>query len=72
MTWKVSKKEILGSSQVTASLFWEKLWGKKVAHGLTILPVLSASSNILNVIVGHSRMIREIGRWVDKLGDELG
>jgi hypothetical protein len=60
----VTKAEILGSTQVTASVFWEKLWGKKVAQALTIFPVLSAASNIINVIVGHSRMIREVGRYV--------
>ncbi|WVR04209.1 hypothetical protein IAU60_001209 [Kwoniella sp. DSM 27419] len=54
----------VSSTEVTASLFWQKLFGDKVAKGLTLLPVLSASSNILNVMVGHSRMIREIGRWV--------
>ncbi|EAL20113.1 hypothetical protein CNBF4390 [Cryptococcus deneoformans B-3501A] len=58
----LTQEEIKGSTQVTATLFWEKLWGSKVSKGLTILPVLSASSNILNTIVGHSRMIREIGR----------
>ncbi|ODO09525.1 hypothetical protein I350_03128 [Cryptococcus amylolentus CBS 6273] len=58
----VTKSEITGSSQVTATVFWTKIFGTKAAKGLTILPVLSAASNIVTVIVGHSRMIREIGR----------
>ncbi|WWC97669.1 hypothetical protein V866_004553 [Kwoniella sp. B9012] len=58
----LTKEEIKGSTQVTASIFWSKLFGDRAAKGLTILPVLSASSNILTVMVGHTRMIREIGR----------
>ncbi|WWC67390.1 uncharacterized protein I206_101298 [Kwoniella pini CBS 10737] len=58
----LTKEEIKGSTEVTASLFWSKLFGDKAAKGLTILPVLSAASNILNSVVGHSRMIREVGR----------
>ncbi|OCF32482.1 high-affinity methionine permease [Kwoniella heveanensis BCC8398] len=58
----LTKDEIRNSTQVTASAFWAKVFGEKAAKGLTILPVLSASSNILNTMIGHSRMIREIGR----------
>ncbi|OCF60250.1 high-affinity methionine permease [Kwoniella mangroviensis CBS 10435] len=58
----LTKAEIKGSTQVTASIFWQKLFGARAAKGLTILPVLSASSNILTTMVGHTRMIREIGR----------
>ncbi|WWC92975.1 uncharacterized protein L201_007939 [Kwoniella dendrophila CBS 6074] len=58
----LTKEEIRGSTEVTATLFWHKIFGEKAAKGLTILPVLSAASNILSTMVGHSRMIREAGR----------
>lgn len=62
LTRPVTRAEIVGSAQVTATVFWSKLFGERAAKGLTILPVLSAASNILMVIIGHSRSIREIGR----------
>lgn len=58
----LSKAEILASTQITATLFWERLWGAKVAKGLTIFPVLSAFSNMLASMIGFSRQVREIGR----------
>ncbi|ORY26026.1 amino acid permease-domain-containing protein [Naematelia encephala] len=58
----LTKEELKSSSQTTATVFFQKLWGAKAARGLTILPILSALSNCLNVIVGHSRMVREVGR----------
>ncbi|WWD22193.1 hypothetical protein CI109_106684 [Kwoniella shandongensis] len=58
----IPKKDILTSTQVTASLFFERLFGKKAAKGLTILPVLSAFGNILASMIGASRMVREVGR----------
>ncbi|KAL1413321.1 hypothetical protein Q8F55_001080 [Vanrija albida] len=56
------KTEIIKSSQVTASLYFKTLFGDKAAKGLTILPVLSALGNMMASKLGHSRMIREIGR----------
>lgn len=38
------------------------MFGEKAAQGLTILPVISALGNILAVVVGQARMVREIGR----------
>ena len=58
----IPKAEIVTSTQVTATLFFTKLFGERAAKGLTILPILSAGGNILAVIVGHARMIREVGR----------
>ncbi|KAK8846883.1 hypothetical protein IAR55_005973 [Kwoniella newhampshirensis] len=58
----ISKHDILASTQVTASLFFERLFGKRAAKGLTILPVLSAFGNILASMIGSSRMVREVGR----------
>lgn len=58
----IPKAELASSAQVTATLFFERLFGARAAQGLTILPVLSAIGNILAVIVGQARIIREIGR----------
>ncbi|KAL1412172.1 hypothetical protein Q8F55_003182 [Vanrija albida] len=56
------KDTILHSNQITATLYFQTLFGAKAAKGLTILPILSAFGNILAVIIGHSRVVREIGR----------
>ncbi|KAK4688973.1 hypothetical protein P7C73_g1143, partial [Tremellales sp. Uapishka_1] len=56
------KADIIASTQVTASLFFQRVFGEKAAKGLTILPVLSAGGNILAVLIGQTRLIREIGR----------
>lgn len=58
----IPKRELEASAQVTATLFFERLFGARAAQGLTILPVLSAVGNILAVVVGQARIIREIGR----------
>jgi amino acid transporter len=58
----VPKADLKTSSQTTASLFFANVFGDKAAQGLTILPVISALGNILAVIVGQARMVREIGR----------
>lgn len=56
------KLTILNSKQITATLYFETLFGSTAAKGLTILPILSAAGNMLAVFIGHSRMVREIGR----------
>ncbi|WVQ95763.1 hypothetical protein IAU59_002862 [Kwoniella sp. CBS 9459] len=58
----IPKQDILTSTQVTASLFFERIFGSKAAKGLTFLPVLSAFGNILSSMIGASRMVREVGR----------
>ncbi|WRT70492.1 uncharacterized protein IL334_007490 [Kwoniella shivajii] len=58
----IPKLEIVQSKQIIASLFFQKVFGAKVAKGLTILPVLSAFGNILSSLMGSSRMVREVGR----------
>lgn len=62
LTPPVPKATILSSNQITATLYFQTLFGKSAAKGLTILPILSAFGNILAVIIGHSRVVREIGR----------
>lgn len=43
-------------------MYFETLFGSRASKGLTILPILSAASNMIAVFIGHSRMVREIGR----------
>ncbi|KAF2436329.1 high affinity methionine permease [Tothia fuscella] len=58
-----SKKEILGSKAVAASVFFEKVFGGSGAsRALNFLICLSAFGNLLAVLVGQSRVIRECGR----------
>jgi hypothetical protein len=61
-TSAVPKIDIIASNQVTATLFFSRLFGSKAAKGLTILPVFSAAGNIMTVVIGHARMMRETGR----------
>ncbi|PYH49516.1 high affinity methionine permease [Aspergillus saccharolyticus JOP 1030-1] len=58
-----SKEEILNSSTVAAGLFFEKVFGSSGAsRALNVLICLSALGNLLAVLIGQSRMLRECGR----------
>ncbi|KAJ9161570.1 High-affinity methionine permease [Coniochaeta hoffmannii] len=59
----VPKKDIAGASQVAASLFFTAVFGSSNAvKGLNFLIALSAFGNLLAVLLGSSRLIRECGR----------
>ncbi|KAL1623927.1 hypothetical protein SLS56_008051 [Neofusicoccum ribis] len=58
----VPKADILESEQVAASIFFTAIFGEKAAKGLNILIVLSAFGNLVSVLIGQSRVIREVGR----------
>ena len=59
----VPKAELKKSSQVAAALFFQHVFGKgKAAKGLNFLIALSAFGNLLAVLLGQSRLIRESGR----------
>lgn len=60
----VPKDEFAGASQIAASMFFTKLFGdsKAAANVLNFLVLLSAFGNLLAVLIGQSRLIREIGR----------
>jgi amino acid transporter len=60
----VPKAELLKSKEVAASLFFSHVFGTKAAKGLNILVALSAFGNLVSVLIGQSRVIREIGRYV--------
>ncbi|OMP89119.1 High-affinity methionine permease [Diplodia seriata] len=58
----VPKEDIMESEQVAASLFFTAIFGATAAKGLNILVVLSAFGNLVSVLIGQSRVIREVGR----------
>ncbi|KAF7591319.1 hypothetical protein BBP40_001695 [Aspergillus hancockii] len=58
-----SKEEILHSEVVAASIFFQKVFGTNGAsRALNFLICLSAFGNLLAVLIGQSRMLRECGR----------
>jgi amino acid permease-like protein len=64
-THLVPKTELLKSNQVVASLFFQHVFGSSHAvKGLNILIALSAFGNLVAVLIGQSRVIRECGRFV--------
>jgi hypothetical protein len=64
----VPKKDIAKANQVAASLFFEAVFGSSNAvKGLNFLIALSAFGNLLAVLLGSSRLVRECGRWVSPL-----
>ncbi|KAK2059581.1 high-affinity methionine permease [Colletotrichum caudatum] len=60
----VPKAEFEGASEIAAAVFFSKLFGgsRAAANALNFLVLLSAFGNLLAVLIGSSRMIREIGR----------
>lgn len=58
-----SKEEILGSKVVAASIFFQQVFGTSSAsRALNFLICLSAFGNLLAVLIGQSRLLRECGR----------
>ncbi|CAI7592289.1 unnamed protein product [Penicillium glandicola] len=58
-----TKEEILESKVVAAGLFFEKVFGTGgAASALNFLICMSAFGNLLAVLIGQSRMLRECGR----------
>jgi amino acid transporter len=58
----VPKADILAAETTTASLFFTAVFGEQAAKGLNMLVILSAFGNLVTVLIGQSRVIREIGR----------
>lgn len=59
----VPKEELVESKQVAASLFFQHVFGSSGAvKGLNFLIAISAFGNLLAVLLGSSRLIRECGR----------
>ncbi|KAF4151528.1 hypothetical protein CNMCM6936_009422 [Aspergillus lentulus] len=58
-----TKEEILGSKVIAASIFFQKVFGTSSAsRALNFLICLSAFGNLLAVLIGKSRILRECGR----------
>ncbi|KAL5365158.1 amino acid permease-domain-containing protein [Aspergillus floccosus] len=58
-----SKEEILNSKVVAASVFFEKVFGtNKASRALNFFICVSVFGNLVSVLVGQSRMLRECGR----------
>jgi hypothetical protein len=59
----VPKEDIAKANQVAASLFFQAVFGSSNAvKGLNFLIALSAFGNLIAVLLGSSRLIRECGR----------
>ncbi|KAJ5153656.1 Amino acid/polyamine transporter I [Penicillium coprophilum] len=58
-----TKEEILESKVVAAGVFFEKVFGNgRATSALNFLICVSAFGNLLAVLIGQSRMLRECGR----------
>lgn len=58
----VPAAEMRESGELAAALFFEAVFGSKNARGLPALVAVSAAGNIMAVIIGTTRQIRECGR----------
>lgn len=59
----VPKEEIRDSKLLTAALFFNKVYGDGAATRLLpALVAISSFGNLLSVTIGHSRIVREVGR----------
>lgn len=58
----VPAAEIRASGQLAAALFFEAVFGTKNARGLPALVAVSAAGNIMAVIIGATRQVRECAR----------
>jgi amino acid transporter len=58
----VPAAEIRESGELAAALFFEAVFGSKHARGLPALIAISAAGNIMAVIIGTSRQVRECAR----------
>ncbi|KIH93274.1 hypothetical protein SPBR_02451 [Sporothrix brasiliensis 5110] len=59
----VPKAALVSSSQVAASLFFQAVFGDSHAvRGLNVLIALSSFGNLVAVLLGQSRVVRECGR----------
>jgi amino acid transporter len=63
-----TKQEILQSKLVAAGVFFQKVFGTSgAARALNFLICVSAFGNLVAVLIGQSRMLRECGRYAVSL-----
>lgn len=58
----VPKDEFAASKEIAAGVFFTAVFGSRGSKALNVLVLLSAFGNLLAVLIGQSRLIREIGR----------
>ncbi|KAF7550350.1 hypothetical protein G7Z17_g5776 [Cylindrodendrum hubeiense] len=59
----IPKADIMEASQITATLFFNNVFGSsRASRGLNVLIAFSALGNLIAVLLGTSRIIRECGR----------
>lgn len=59
----VSREEFAKSKEIAASVFFVSVFGKgRAEQALNVLVLLSAFANLLAVLIGQSRQVREVGR----------
>ncbi|KAJ9123729.1 hypothetical protein QFC24_003503 [Naganishia onofrii] len=58
----VPKKDILGSSQIIAALFFENMFGASAAKALSVFVALSAVANVFSVVFSQGRLNQALGR----------
>lgn len=58
----VPKEEFAASKEIAAGVFFTAVFGERGSKALNVLVLLSAFGNLLAVLIGQSRLIREIGR----------
>ncbi|GJD03996.1 high-affinity methionine permease [Colletotrichum higginsianum] len=59
----VPKADLAAAKEIAASLFFENVFGSsRAVRGLNFLITLSSFGNLLTVLIGSSRMLRECGR----------
>ena len=64
----VPKADLAASNQTPASLLFTNVFGSSSAvRGLNFLVALSSFGNLLAVLLGQARLIRECGRYSLKL-----
>ncbi|ODN78785.1 hypothetical protein L202_04340 [Cryptococcus amylolentus CBS 6039] len=58
----VPKEDILGSTQITAALFFQNMFGESSARALSVFVALSAVANVFSVIFSQGRLNQALGR----------
>lgn len=58
----MSKEEFQESGEIAAAVFFRTAFGESAETALNVCVLLSAFGNLLVVLIGQSRQIREIGR----------
>ncbi|KAI8825615.1 amino acid permease-domain-containing protein [Fimicolochytrium jonesii] len=58
----VPRDQILGGSQIVASLFFQNMFGESSARALSVFVALSATANVFSVIFSQGRLNQALGR----------